>query len=421
MTSIARHDGTQFVVEAYRESVLAKNRTLLQQKVSLLTEQHGQFVCIQPQANDVFDIAISRDPGFLLAEIVRDRFVTHANVIYCERLNMVDEAVLVVIREGQILLDVKVGLDALLAELMPFMIGDIRFDFYLFGQLPFSDHPTKANYLIPDAVNNHVHYLEQSLLLGLVTNRLYQLDTAILVLKEVRFRKPTSYWASLGFVVVFVLVVLIKLFSGGSKTVVPITKPLEVKAIPIQVSVFQMYKNALETPAPAAVLQQTENMIDLLQFVPGWQLTKINYKNGLYTAKYKEDNGAIEDIIAWAKQNHAEYHLASPGVVLTLSKQLPARLEPEKIYKLPDLTARFLDELDIEFSGHEVMLGKVQMHPGNIAQQTVQITIDNLSPAMLEILAGTVETMPLTIDAISLNINDDTVSGTISLSLWGLA
>ena len=94
MTKITREDGVNFIIPDYREELSNKKISVLKNEVGMLSKNYGEFIYIQKNLDDSFDVAFSSDAGFLLAESVAKYIKTSDNFIYIERLKNSDNALL---------------------------------------------------------------------------------------------------------------------------------------------------------------------------------------------------------------------------------------------------------------------------------------------------------------------------------------
>ena len=70
MSLLNRPDGIQFVVQPYRERIAIGKRSVMVQRIRLLSEQHGQYVLISPLTKDAVEAVFSKESGYLLGESV---------------------------------------------------------------------------------------------------------------------------------------------------------------------------------------------------------------------------------------------------------------------------------------------------------------------------------------------------------------
>src|SRR5438105_2840630 len=103
MSLLNRHDGVQFVAQAYRERITIAKRSVLVTKIKTLAEQHGQYILLMPAPQQSIEAVFSKESGNLLGETVWNYFDRAPYLIFCERLSKDNNQVLVVVvRNGEV-------------------------------------------------------------------------------------------------------------------------------------------------------------------------------------------------------------------------------------------------------------------------------------------------------------------------------
>ena len=86
MATVIRKDGLHFIIQAYREVLPIRKKSLMVRDVKQLTEQNGQFLRLFKKGEKNLEAVFSKEPGFLLAEIIREHFGHPENLLVCEAL-----------------------------------------------------------------------------------------------------------------------------------------------------------------------------------------------------------------------------------------------------------------------------------------------------------------------------------------------
>ena len=110
MSTLVRSDGTQFVMQAYRELLSAKKKSQIIQEIRFLAEQQGQYEAV-----------FSTEPGYWLGESIWHYFNQPKNLIYCEALPDSAQVLTVVIQQGSVYIDSQMLASSLQLELLPLM------------------------------------------------------------------------------------------------------------------------------------------------------------------------------------------------------------------------------------------------------------------------------------------------------------
>src|SRR3990167_990187 len=119
MSTLTRSDGTQFVMQAYRELLTVERHSQLMQTLRQLIDQQGEFIVILKKNQRTVEAVLSKEPGFLFGESIWEFFGKPAHLIYCEFDPTDGEILLVVIQDSVVYLDKKIQPADLRTELLP--------------------------------------------------------------------------------------------------------------------------------------------------------------------------------------------------------------------------------------------------------------------------------------------------------------
>ena len=411
MASIAREDGAQFVIQAYREQISCQKKTILSQKLRLLTEQYGNFVRVYRKSADNFDLALSRDPGYLLGESIRAYFDYPDNLIFCEQLPDRNQAIVVVVRGGAILLDTKIDLAQLTSELLPFIADEYQYDYVLYGNIPVTtEEDSETKMTLPEGSYRSFRELDSGVFAALPAKPEFQLCDIYSALKDIKFNNSPIMMVLIGLAAVIVIGIAYLILKPAATPKQKVHKP--------KISIYQRYNQALTTAPPEAILNEMSSTIEDLYFAPGWELRSVHYANGSYSARYSTQNGSVERLDEWAKENKFGFTLASSGVVITVRSQLAGRSRPENVYQINEVVELLIDETDELLGGKSVSLTQKIGH-GKLGEQHLTIRFSEASPELLRLIGQELYELPVRIEGIQANITNGLVSGTITLSVWG--
>lgn len=410
MSVLLRSDGTPFVVQAYRETILADKKTLFQHKLTFRAKQQGSYACVMPLSGTEYTVAFSQDAGFLLGNCIREQFSEQDNIIFCEACPD-DTYLVVVIKKGVVIFDNQLAVDHITEELIPFLL-DASYHFYVHGDMPFSVEEEDNKLQLPEACIEAFNVLESSVFETLPTEPQYELVSLQAALQSVKFSQ--NYWRYAIFGIILAVLVLI-LWLGLSPTE-PVV-PVQHKSL-IKVNEYDRYRMQLRTPSPAVLLTELAHTIEDLYFAPGWNLTYIRYKNGRYTAHYDTETGSVEVMNEWAKSNHYQFKMRPNGVSIVVLAQAKNRVAPDHVYKLKQVSELLIDELNVLTRGKHVQIAALQTY-GALKMRQITVMIQGASSDSLLLLAKTFKGLPVKLDTVDLNLANGLLTGSIRFDVWG--
>lgn len=409
MVTVVRQDGSQFVVQAYRERVVAPKKTILQHKLQTLSKQYGQHIRLFQVDKETFEVVISRDTGYLLAETVVEYFNRPKNLIYCEQLTNSQQAILIVVRNGAILLDTRIELTKVAGELLPFIADSQQYDVVISGAVPITDDEQDASKLfIPADSLGKFEVLSESLYKRLPLLAKFHLQTLVLALKGAKFKTSPVAWALAGFIALIIIGVVAWWMAPSSPS-----QPRQ------QRDVYASYRQALTTPSPVSVLKDVRQTLQDLYFAPEWHLQTVTYQQGRYSSTFeREGNSSLSTLNRWADQKGYRFAMSNGRATITLSHTLIDRQEPAHVYDLQQVVNLLIDQMGSLVGSDAISLGSKQVH-GKLSEQQLAITFSDASPDVLPLIGKQLDQFPVAVNRVEIRLNDGLISGRIIISVWG--
>lgn len=410
MPYITREDGEHFVIPSYRDVLAAKQKTTLKKEILLLSQSYGDYITLQRKSPAQYEIAFSPDPGYLLGESVWNYFKSPLEMIYCEAIPNTTEAILVIVKGGSVYLDGSFPIESISEELVIFLTQQNNFEIYIYGDVPISKTAEPGKFSFEESSVKSFKVLDEPVFPTLPLLKIYQLQLVDVVLKEHGIGVFPIRQVVIG------VLVLVLLWFGYSY----LTKPakVSVKAKPPPVNPYLGYNELLITPAPDEEILQVLNTVNTLLTMPGWLPENINYLKGTLTTTARSSGSKIQDLFYWAKQNNVKVNIEPQGVFLTIKVPVNNRPVPTKIYPLDEVVANIVDNLSTIYPGNHVTLGQFQKK-GDYTQVTMTINFSNISPLVLTLIAKQLKDLPLTLQNITLSVNNGNLTGSIIMDALG--
>lgn len=410
MPTLTRNDGTQFVTHAYRASLTDVKKTSLRKQVCKIAEQQGSFVRLFKKETGQHTAVFSREPGYLLGESIKHYFHQTQNLIFCEAMPNSADVLVVVVRAGNVYLDALIATENLHSKLTPLITEHDSFQVITSGDVPLKESITAHGFCLPTELVISFEILEDSLFPRLPTLKSLQLLPMPLALKAEQLTTRRIPFITLAVIMVCGII------SWWALTLSQQASPQS--HIHSVADPYRAYNQALSTPAPEKQLNELVAVIQTLYTISGWQPTRIVYHNAQYDINVTSNNGSLETLNAWAKENHFGYELTAQAAILTKQSALTSRPAPTSIYQHQHVLDLLIDQLDILLLGKHIRLQQTTAH-GLLKETTVTITLQDVSSPLLIIIGQTIKDLPLTMNKISLTITPDAINGTINLSVWG--
>lgn len=411
MSTLTRNDGTEFVMQAYRELLRGNKKTLLCQRVRLLAEQHGQFVRLFKKSYNEYEAVFSRDAGYLLGESVKQYFGQIQNLIFCEALPNSSDVLLVVVRGCNVYLDTMIASKNIRTELMPLLTDEKAYQVIVSGSVPLKQQPANDAFCLPAESVYSFELLDAPLLPRLPLVRGLQLLPLPLALKAEHL---TNQRISIGLVLLATfLIVGIGYWVLIPSKITPIHPMVKPSA-----NLYLTYDAALMTPAPNKQLHELYNLISILYSLPGWQAVKIDFHDHQYQITVTSFGGDFAALTTWATQQGFHFQLTPTAALLLTSSQLPPRAQPQAIYSVQPVLTAIIDQLDDALHEKNISLTEPVIH-GNITEMPFGINLTNSSPQTLLLIGSRLHDLPISMTHIELNLKPGMINGTINLSAWG--
>lgn len=420
MATLTRADGVVFTIYSYRELITAKKSKLLKNELMLLSRDNGEYARFYDKPGGDFEAVFGHEPGYLLGENIWHYFQQPENLIYCEQLSDNENAILVVVRDGNVFIDGKFPLANLLDEFLGLITSENPFDIYLYGDaIPLAKESQEDKFAFDQHLVKSYRELEQSIFNILPLEENFRLVPIAKAISELGLSEKTGIkWG------IAILVLLILAF-GIYKTLQQPEPLAEVLAPPAPsekpVDPYAGYRSALNTPNPAIVIDNVWGTMQQLFTIPGWTPVALTLNSGLRSATINLDNnsGDAETLLAWARKNQFDVRITGKQAVLTVSYQLRSRGEPSQIYQLKDTAALLYDELTRLLPAGDVSLGEATA-AGPYSSQTLTLTMQDFGETELNLIAQSLDNFPVQLNNLSFNIASGAISGNIQLTVYGV-
>lgn len=406
MSILTRDDGVQFVMQAYRELLTYKKKSLASQRTRDIAAQQGQFVRLFKKEAGQYEAVFSRDPGYLLGESVKHYFNEIQNLIFCESLSNTSDLLVVVIRTGSVYLDAIIPIKNLRHELLPLLTSPQGYQVITSGYVPLKENGLH----FPKELLSALETLDEPLLSRLPTLRTLQLLPLPLALRTERLTHRTLPIATMA--------VLILMVVSGIWSLFP--KPHATPPITTQAAIdpYDDYYRALSTPSPNQQLAELTQTINRLYALPGWTVTTIHFDGLQYQMTVSSEGGNLESLRTWAKQHEFHYLLTPDAAILTLFSQASKRTKPKVIYPSQDIVTLLIDKLDILLQGKHITLQKITQR-GKAHETSMAILLKDASPQLLTFIGQALQDLPVAIHDAHFRITPGILNGIINLSVWG--
>lgn len=410
MPYITREDGEHFVIPSYRDVLNVKQKSQLKKDILLLSQSYGEYITLQKKNPAQYEVAFSPDTGYLLGESIWHQFKKPLDMIYCEAIPNTTEAILVIVKSGSVYLDGSFPLDSIPEELIIFLTQQNNFEIYTYGDVPISELPETGKFSFEASSVKSFTMLDKPAFPTLPLLKIYQLQLVDPVLKEHGIGVfPTKQLVSI--VVIAGLVWMIWSYL----TMRRVEAPVEAAAI----NPYQFYLNTLASPAPNEEMNQVANLLTLMDTMPGWSLKTLKYTNGSVNALVLSAGGTIENLTKWGLMNRVTVNIKKDGIYLATSITLPKRSPPKYVYAVRKVVAVFIDKLAAVYPGNHLTMGDF-LPKGVVSSVTFSISLDNVTPLVLQLIGKQFKDLPLVLRDINLAYQKgNTYNGSIMIEALG--
>lgn len=397
MATLTRADGVQFVLQSYREQFALKNTATLKNDIRLLAQTNGQFARLYKQSKGHIEAVFSKDSGYLLAEAIWNYFSKPQNLIYCEILNtdVPDPTVLLIaVRNNAVLLDIQLPLSQIERELQALFSENIRYVIKVYGKIKIPNHVSGVETLL------------KPIFLIVPIHESYKL----LPLEEALHHNKISNRPALRWVAGIGVLMLVSWFFWSLKP--------NVKNTFFQITTHEQLQHDLnQPPMSEQIFSLIQHINDVIVF-PGWMLSEIHYQNSRVKLEMHSFGGTTHDLRRWADTTHYHVLLTEKGAEVTqdiLLKKLPLSLPLlETQHTLSQVTDRLMNILPHQ----SISVGDMKKI-GGYREIPIAIRVDAVSSDILEMIAKMLADLPLTLQAVSIHVNNGLLSGKIDLTIIG--
>lgn len=412
MSTVVRSDGTQFVMQAYRELLSAKKKSQIVQEIRLLAEQQGQYVRLFNKGQGQYEAVFSTDPGYLLGESIWHYFNEPENLIYCEALPDSAQLLVVVVRQGSVYIDSQILASNLQSELLPLMTGDLQYRIITSGNVPLRRAESFGTFRFPKDLIESFETLDDPLFPELPALKSLQLQPLPLALKSERL--------NVGFSTSAIIVLVLVLMIAGWWVLTPDEEsaPLHQPVLKKMGHPYAAYFHALSSPAPDQQLLEMVNAINELYFLPGWRATKITFDHGEYHIDLMPDGGEMSFLRQWSRARNYAFHLSPHGTELSFRTHIATRAKPKTVYSSEQVVTELVDQLDQLLHHQAVSLGATHQR-GEVQETQLTIHLDGASPDLLDLVSRQLAGLPVELTSVTINLHSGLMSGAIQLSAWG--
>ncbi|OGT52718.1 MAG: hypothetical protein A3F17_03395 [Gammaproteobacteria bacterium RIFCSPHIGHO2_12_FULL_41_15] len=407
-----QHNGTQFVIQAYREWVKNKKKSPLIERIRAIAEQQGQFVRLYKRRSGEYEAVFSSSPGYLLGESIKHYFQHVKNLIFCEATNDHHQVLLVVIKDGHVFSDTLVSLDQLKTELLPLTTLKMKFQIVVSGKAGTTVLSKKdPDFFFPENLTISYEHIEEPLVSRLPALPIVKLLPLPLALKSEHLSTHSLLATSI--VIITALILLIGLFTYSTHT----QKPLPHK--PKKLAPYTDYVTALQSPSPKRLLNTLSGLITTLFQIPGWRAHSITQNHNEYVITLQSDGGTLALMQQWATHHHFHVVLTENGVELHKRLSFPNRRAITHLFSLQELCENLMDAIQQKTFETRIQLKQTIQHH-ETQESLLAIHLTDVSPQQLQTLMFIFNRLPIVIHQIQMNIGDDSlIQGVIQLSVWG--
>lgn len=406
MPILHREDGTQFVIQPYRELLTLTNVTLLKKELSVLAQSYGGNTRIFKQANGRYEAIFSRDTGYLLGETVWHQFGRPRDLLYCEALKEEkDQVLVVVVRDSMVYLDTKISASQLVEELAPLQKGEGFFAVYTYGDVPISKAPEAGKFSLSNDRVRSFTRLNSSVLKSLPKLSEFNLLPIELAVAELKLNQRTYMIG--GVIAAIIILGAIWLWWPAS------TENNEPNS-------FQQYVAALRTPDPAQQLKEFAKQIAFAygNAPAGWIPTKATYNAGGAQFELHSLGSPTTGLLDWAAERGMRVRITSDGATLSLPSALSGRPEEDQIRNSQRALAAVIDRTMQVLPDKSVRVASTVQHE-LYGETSITLTLKDTSPEILVLLGRALSGLPITLSACTFTLRSGLLSGTIQLTLLG--
>lgn len=414
MSLLNRPDGVQFVVQPYRERIAIGKRSVMVQRIRLLSEQHGQYVLLSPLGPGSIEAIFSRESGYLLGESVWAYFDRTPYLIFCEKISS-NQVLLVIIRANEVYLDAIVDNDKLRLELLPLMTMHETYRVITCGDVSLSQKEDANHFELPKNLVSSFEITKEPVFKNLPVYQHARVLTLLMALKS-PLLGPRVSPAIVGGVIAALLAVVwwaYYIYPANQAVSLP---PL-VAQLPDQAYIH--FYTAMKTPAPEQQLVELAHITQSFYNLPGWQAGDIRYDEGQYRVRLIRQGGTLNWLTQWVAQHNYLLNLSQEGAEVAVPSQLIPRPAPKALYSLSEVMASLVDNLDRLFLDQTIGISEPKIL-GQTKLRTLTINLTDATPDTLVLIGNTVGGLPLSVTGMNVSLRSGLLYGSVQLSVWGI-
>lgn len=410
MSFIVREDGEHFVIPSYRDTLVVKQKSTLKNEILLLSQNYGEYITLQEKGLNQYELAFSPDTGYLLGESVWFYFKRPLDLIYCEAIPNTTEALLVIVKAGNVYLDGRFPAESIPEELIIFLTQQNNFEINVYGDVPISQTPKTGKFNFEDSSVKSFNILDKPVFPTLPLYKIYQLQLVDRVLKAHRIGVLPIRQVVLMIVAVGLMYMIYSYITSHKKVLIPIAAP--------QPSPYVGYNNSLTSPAPDVVLSEFLKRYRLLLTIPGWGPATLDYTNGTLTSSMKSSGGTVESFFNWAQRNGKQVTVQKQGFFIVDPLNIANRPVPKDIYTIKDVIGTFVDRLATVYPGNHLDIGEFAKKDA-YTEVFITVKFESVSPLILSLIAEQLKGMPFVLQNMTMTVTDGNLTGTIILQALG--
>ena len=413
MPIITREDGVNFAVYTYRETLSAKNATLLKQEIHILQQENGDFARFFKTLEGDIEAVFSRDEGYLLGESIWAHFDEPYDFIFCEPLPNTEEAILIVARAGRIYLDSKIPVVNLPDELLALIGGDNHYQIYIYGDLPLAEEADDTHFAFDKEKVKSFTVLKESMLSTLKVDEgfaLLPVPEAIDDLGLAKSKLPI-------YIVVGIAALGIGYYIYGKVTAPP-PAPVVVQRPTAPQDPYQAYKSVLRSPSPSELLKDFALNVQQMYTLPGWEIGSIKYQSGTTTVSLKSVGGNIESLLKWVKVTNSNLETQGGKASIVISSKAKDRDPPEAIYNSREMVSVIYDRMKFTLPTGTISISKTTEEQ-SYQETDVSVSFNQISTDIIMLFARELYGLPVILDDIDANVSDGLLSGSLQFKVLG--
>lgn len=412
MPYITREDGEHFVIPSYRDVIFVKKPSLLRREIISLSESYGEYIALQRNGVNQYEVAFSSEPGYLLGETIWSYFKRPENLIYCELIPNTTEAILVIVKSGSVYLDGSFPVETIPDELVSLKTQKIAFEIYTYGDVPISITTEPGKFVFEIAAVKSFTQLENPVFPTLPLVKAFQLQLVTTILRE----RGIGTFPVKNIIIAIVILLLIWLawFLFINKKEEVVIPQIVLRAA----NPYQSYINSMNSPDPAAEVHWFSQEILLLLTIPGWYPASFDYSEGNIRIAVKSIGAKTDLLYDWAAKNKYTVEVATDGLYLTTRTRFPTRGLVSTINPLNHVITSLLDRLAFILPGNNLSIGALTDR-FKYSERQIMINFSNITPDILELIGQKLQNLPLVLGKVSIIIANGSLTGSITLKALG--